>query len=355
MKKKLAIWMGYSEIFNFKNYKNKKMGGSELSALRFIDSFKDEYDIYVFGNSNNKNDIVTINGVHWSILSEYNSTQNKLNVKWDVLIIFRYINFFIYCPHDAKKTILWLEDMVINYYYDGGILPNLGQNLVYNCNYKIDKYVCLSQWHVDNMKKIYPFIENEKYEIIQNPINIPDNLKEDKKIKNKFIYVSDLSRGFEILLDCIIFLQNIFDDIKLVFFRKNELTDNMIEKLKKIKNVTAYGYEPPLKVHQEMITSEYFFYPSIFFETFCCSAVEAQLYECICIYNNIGCLNETIGDRGLSIDYNPKELNYVEKTCSKIIELINNDEIKKKFKEQGKNYALSTKMEKLKEKWNKIF
>ena len=158
MKKTLAIWMGYSESFDFNNYKTKKLGGSEISALHFIDYFKDIYDIYVFSNIPNKEDMKYINGVSWLDLNEY----NNYNIEWDLLIIFRYINFFLYGMHNAKKTILWLEDMVINYYYEGLTLKNSGGIIAYNCYDKIDKVVCLSKWHQDNVKKIYPFIEEKK-------------------------------------------------------------------------------------------------------------------------------------------------------------------------------------------------
>ena len=44
-----------------------------------------------------------------------------------------------------------------------------------------------------------------------------------------------------------------------------------------------------------------------------------QLYHCVCIYNNIGALNTTIGNRGMSIEYNINDIDYVEKTCNDVI------------------------------------
>lgn len=354
MKKKIGIWMGYSEFFNSENYKTKKMGGSELSALRFIEEFKNDYDIYVFGNSNKKEDIKKIDGVFWSIFSEF----EKIIIEFDVLIIFRYINFFIHCSHRAKKTILWLEDMIINYYYNGTQLDSIGKHLTFNCRDKINKVVCLSKWHVSNMKLYYPFIEDSKYEIIENPINLEfyDKNKSliKNKIKNKFIYVSDLTRGFSLLLDCLIKLQDKIPDLSLVFFRCSELNEEMNQKLKKIKNVTAYGYVSNVMVQNEFMTSEYFFYPAIFQETFCCSAVEAQLYECSCIYNNIGCLNETINNRGLQINILPTEKDYIEQTVEKIYEFSKDSDTKQKLIDEGKKYALQTTMSNLRNKWLKI-
>jgi len=356
MKKTLAIWMGYSESFNFNNYKTKKMGGSELSALRFIDYFKDIYDIYVFSSIPDKENMTYIDGVSWLSLKEY----NNYNIKWDFLIIFRYINFFIYAKHNAKKTIIWLEDMVLNYYYEGIVLNNVGSELIYNCYDKIDKIVCLSNWHLNNVKKIYPFIEDKKYEIIENPIDLKFFYKNNfdkksiNKIKNRFVYISDLKRGFNLLLDCLLVLQESFPDISLVFFRSNTLDSEMEEKLKMLYNTKAYGYESSDIVHEELSQAEYFFYPAIFQETSCCSAIEAQLYYCVCIYNNFGCLNETIGNRGLQINHDFTNSEYISKTCAEIVELIVDEKQKLKYIEEGRNYALSVTMENLKNKWLSI-
>lgn len=356
MKKKIAIWTGYSESFNSDNYTTKKMGGSELSLLRFIKEFCNDYDIFVFNCYNFIDNIKIINGVHWTTQSEY----HKYDFEWDILIIFRYINFFLYCKHRAKKTILWLEDMVINYYYSGQIIYDHASHLTFNLYNKIDKFVCLSKWHIQNMKIHYPFIEDKKYQIIKNPVDLEFfynkqlNIKDVDKIKNRFVYVSDLSRGFNLLLDCLIYLQNIYPDISLSFFRSNTLTPDLSEKIKKLNNVFQFGYESTEIVNSEILKAEYFFYPAIFKETFCCSAIEAQLFSCVCIYNNIGCLNETIGDRGLQINHDFNSPNYVEKTCLDIIKLFDNHEAKKLYIMKGKAFALTTDMKNLKNDWLSI-
>ena len=40
-------------------------------------------------------------------------------------------------------------------------------------------------------------------------------------IKNRFIYTSDISRGLDLLIDCLLFIQNTIPDISLVVFRKD--------------------------------------------------------------------------------------------------------------------------------------
>ena len=72
-----------------------------------------------------------------------------------------------------------------------------------------------------------------------------------------------------------------------------------------------------------------FFIQLILWKHFVVVPLSSQLYHCVCIYNNIGALSSTIGDRGLNINYDINNIDYVEKTCNDVMELMKN-EIKKK-------------------------
>ena len=43
--------------------------------------------------------------------------------------------------------------------------------------------------------------------------------------------MSDISRGFDILLDCLLYIQNYIPDISLTVFRSHEFTDEIREKI----------------------------------------------------------------------------------------------------------------------------
>ena len=56
------------------------------------------------------------------------------------------------------------------------------------------------------------------------------------------------------------------------------------------------------------------------------------LFKNICIYNNKGALQETIGkNNGLEINLDIKDPNYIMDTCLQIIKLINNDSQKQNY------------------------
>ena len=88
-----------------------------------------------------------------------------------------------------------------------------------------------------------------------------------------------------------------------------------------------------LKLHNKLLLMNVYkpnisFYPTNFYETFCNCAAEAQLYHTVCIYNSLAGLTSTIGDRGLSLNYDLEDPDYVKKTCNDVINLMN-DESKK--------------------------
>ena len=122
-----------------------------------------------------------------------------------------------------------------------------------------------------------------------------------------------------------------------------------------MNNTIIYGKESQEKIAEECLKAEYFFYPTNFMETFCCCAAEAQLYHCVCIYNNIGALSSTIGDRGLAINYDINSVDYVEKTCKDVMELMNDENQKNIYLNKGFDWAQQLTISKIKKRWLELF
>ena len=178
-----------------------------------------------------------------------------------------------------------------------------------------------------------------------------------KKIKNSFIYFTDLDRGFELLLDCLLYLELFYNDLSLVFFKNHQLTDSMKLKLNKFKTtkIKQYGFVNQDIIFNELTFSEYFFYPLLSHETFCCCAIEAILFKNVCIYNNKGALSDTIGKNGLQINYDIKNNNYIQKTCLDIIQLMNDEKLKKTYIQNALQHIQNKFNDtKIKTKWKQI-
>ena len=345
----LCFYMVYAPSFNGKNYGNKKVYGSEITTIKLADSLTDIYNVYIFIFNLSQEDEIIYNNVHYLNIDKlYNFT----NI--DIMIIVRYINYFIYFKNIAKKTYIWLHDVTVQPAYKGIILESNGDNLLYNLNKSFNKIIVLSDYHLHNNLS-YINLPRNKYFIINNIIDTSYYKPHIPIIKDRFIYTSDISRGLDLLLDCLLYIQNIIPTISLVVFRKNEFTDNIINKLNKLNNVILYDKETQDIVANEYLKAQYFFYPTHFSETFCNAAAEAQLYKTICIYNNIGSLGTTIDDRGLQINHDLNDIHYVEKTSKDVINLMNDTQKKNDYLIRGHEWAKKLDIKYVKNKWIDLF
>ena len=344
----LAFYMGYSESFNGKNYNSKNVFGSEINTIKLAETLTHLYNITIFVNIPESDEIIHNNISYLQL--------NKLNtIKYlDILVIVRYINFFIYYKNQAKKLFIWICDSIINPYYNAIRLDNNAVNLLYNLRHNINGYICLSDWHLSNLQ--FQIKEDiSKLHIIYNPIDLSYYKPNIPIIKNRFIFVPSPDRGLDILLDCLIFMQNTIPDISLVVFRKDDFTESMRNKINKLNNVIVYGKETQDVVANEFLQAEFFFYPANLPETFCNVAVEAQLYRTICIYNYVGGLQTTISGRGFKILYDLNDPNYTIKTSKDIINLMNDTEKKNDYLIKGYEWAKNLDVNIIKDKWIELF
>ena len=340
--------MGYSVGFNGQNYNTKNVFGSEITALKLAESLTDIYDVYIFVNIPLEDEII-YNNVHYLQLYKINDYE-----PFDILIILRYLNYFLYCNHNAKKTYIWITDSIINPMYNGDRLPNNGSFLINNMKNKINGLVFVSEWQAQNSSNVINLNDFNKY-VIPNPLDISYYKDNIVKRPNSFIYTSDPSRGLDILLHCLIYIQKIIPTISLTVFRSNEFDDTIKTLIQKINNVTIFDKVSQQIIADKCLESEYFFYPTNVPETFCNCAAEAQLYHCVCIYNNVGGLSTTVGNRGLPIHSNINDIDYVEKTSTLIIELINNTTKKNTFIDQGHQWAKTLNIHYIKQHWLSLF
>ena len=346
---KLCFYMGYTPPFNGQNYGSQKVYGSEITSIKLAESMTDLYNVYMFVNGLDESEEIIYNGVNYLNKNRLHTFENI-----NIMIVVRYINYFIYFKNKAEKTFIYLHDVTVQPSYDGIILHNNGDQFLYNLRDIYDKLVVLSEYHFNNNYN-YIGIDKSKYNIIPNILDTSFYKPHVEKIKNSFIYMSDISRGFDILLDCLIYIQKYIPDISLVVFRSHEFTDTIKTKIKLLNNTTIYGKESQAKIAEECLKAEYFFYPTNFAETFCNCAAEAQLYHCVCIYNNIGALNTTIGNRGLQIKYSINDIDYIEKTCKDVMSLMKNKQKKMDYILRGHHWAKQLDIKYVKNMWLELF
>ena len=95
--------MGYSPSFNGLNYGSKKVYGSEITTIKLAETLTDIYNVYIFIFNLSDEDQIIHNNVHYLNFDKINTFNNI-----DIMIVVRYINYFIYYKNIAKKTYIWL-------------------------------------------------------------------------------------------------------------------------------------------------------------------------------------------------------------------------------------------------------
>ena len=354
-KETLAIYTGYTPPFNGENYHSRNIFGSENSAIKLAESMVDKYNVIIFVFN-----LADIKEESYSNNVYYLDSRRIHDFKsFDILIILRFINYFIYFKNKSKKTYLWIHDLILNPIYDGKRLPHQGLNLLENVKNNIDGFVILSESHKENLvnTNIANAYNNKiPYTIIPNSLEMKYYKDNVPKIKNRFIYSSDPARGLKVLLECYSVLKKRIPSSSLVIFRKKNISKELMNIIEDLEGITLYDKVSQEELALEMLKSEYFFYPTTFSETFCNCAAEAQLYKCVCIYNNVGSLNTTIGDRGLEVNINNDSIDdYKIRATNAIIDLMNDEEKKEDFIKRGFEWAKTLDINNIKNRWLNLF
>ena len=83
--------MGYTPSFNGENYGSKKIYGSEITSIKLAESLTDIYNVYMFVNGLDESEEIIYNGVNYLNKNRLHTFENI-----NIMIVVRYINYFIY-------------------------------------------------------------------------------------------------------------------------------------------------------------------------------------------------------------------------------------------------------------------
>jgi predicted O-methyltransferase YrrM len=109
-------------------------------------------------------------------------------------------------------------------------------------------------------------------------------------------------------------------------------------------NIKCYGWVSKTELAEAWKTSEYWFYPCTFMETFCLTAVEAALSKTLAISNGLAALQNTVGDRGICIEGDVTTLEWQEKALEALFEIMDSSNIEKKNNLISNNYKWASQM-----------
>jgi len=331
--KKILFYVGYS----LPHYKWNKtisltspMGGSEKALSYLIDLFPKCYDIYVCGDVVEEQ-VDNIHFIHSDKLKELVEKNEFHSV-----IMSRYIELIINHKFKCYNLYIWVHDRIIR---SLSFTNNDAVEIINNCIDKIDGCICLTNWHKEYISKLYSIPELQpKIFTINNGIEINNFPKPDTKIKNTFIYTSRSERGLKRVLELWESLSKNITDAHLSISSYNVFPDPinkddiMIEReIKKYSNITHLGRLNEKELYSLMNRSEYWLYPSDFYETSCITAMEMLKSRVICLYYPIGGVVDTINNHGVKL--------VKDQEVNQILSLIHDDKHKQKMVIEGEKYA----------------
>ena len=138
----ILIYLGYMSIIDPTTKQlMPECYGSELAAINLANKLSDRYQVY-FVTKNLQKHRIELNG----IVHTTTSYLEEMPEFWivDILIISRYINYFIECHYQYRQLYLWISDVQLQNAFDGIKLTNKGSHLLHNNLDQINQIVVLS-------------------------------------------------------------------------------------------------------------------------------------------------------------------------------------------------------------------
>lgn len=259
--------------------------GSEIMLIGLAEALsRRDWKVVVFGKVTNR----THKGVEYQHLDGYRYFLRRYYV--DALIVSRYGRNMVYYP-SVMRVYLWLHDLI----------PQ-GESFQTHAE-KFKGILCLSEWH----KRFFSSEYNFPLELIhstRNAINPKEFEQPLEKEPFRFIYVSEARRGLNHLLDLIPKIKSKYPETTLHIFSQ-DVPAPLLKKIRLIPYVHLHPRVTHARMIQEFLKSDFWLYPTEWRETYCISALEAQMARVLCICSSVGALPETVGDRGIVINAKP--------------------------------------------------
>jgi hypothetical protein len=337
---------GGFEAWTGKDIQYKGVGGSETYVIEMAKYIQEmgQFNVIVFCKCVNNE---VFENVEYRKLMDFYDFITKETIH--TCIISRYSEYVpvSLISENIENVYLLLHDLIPS----GKVIPRTD---------KLKRIFCLSNWHVEYFTNIFPTLKD-----ITVPFNYGIDFKlflfnNSFKIPYKFIYSSFAHRGLLPLLQMwprIIARYpsaslHIHCDVEnnwVNAMRPDEmkLIKNLLNEYKNIENINIFyhGWTDKKALAENWASSDIWFYPCTFLETFCLTALEAAITKTFAITREFGALKDTVGDRGVFLDskelFDPYTQEWQDKTIDKLFEVIENKELKEELVEKNYNWAIN--------------
>jgi glycosyltransferase involved in cell wall biosynthesis len=297
MSKNIFIFAGYApSAYNGENYQTAEgCRGSEIALVKLAEELAKNNNVTVGYAPIIEGHYNGVNYISWEKIQNF-LFSNKI----DVLIVSRYLNFFLEFVNTAEKTFLWLHDYYALPWWNGTALPHTGKAVLLNQWNNINGIVTLSKWHAKYVKDFYKPTDPNKVEIIGNAIT-PSKFEPfdiDKKVNNRFIFTS-ANGGLDEAINVFRRYHSIESSAELHIFNNIE---KVKEEHKDVPGVILRGIVPNDQLIQELLKAEFWIYPAEVNETYCISALEARMAGCMPVVKPLGGMTDVLKEYFLHVD-----------------------------------------------------
>lgn len=301
--KGIAIFLGPGwEFWTPTDIEAKGIGGSETAAHRLaVELAAQGHFVTVYGPEKGIYD-----GVVYRDYRAFDPDEGR-----DVVIYSRELAPLAARPN-AEKVYLWCHDIG---YGEGQFTPEIAD--------RVDGIVLMSEWQRGWWTEHYPWLDQEKLVVIGNAIKPYDVTAE--RVPHRFVYTSSPDRGLDDILYSWPFIRDMWPDAELHVYYGWQYLDAGAPQLRQYKQwildaarhlegVYLHGRIGQQALAEEFAKAQFWLYPSIlprtserrigqdFHETFCISALEAQMYGAIPVTRNVGALSERFTDARVFVD-----------------------------------------------------
>jgi glycosyltransferase involved in cell wall biosynthesis len=312
--------MGTPEDWSPREFESSGLGGSETAVIRLSEELANSgAAVTVFGR---------IDDDQFYRRVRYRRQERFLPaVHHDIFVAWRSPELIDLAPN-ASLRVLWLHD------------TDRGESLTPERAAKFDKIICLTQWHKNHLLETYPFLPAEKLVIIPNGVDVERFNDLVKRDPYRVIYSSSPDRGLDIILEHIwpkvvakvpqatlhtYYGWNNYDKF-LHLPGMREYREKVMNLLNSSRGVVQHGRVSQKELAKAFQESAVWLYPTYFTETYCITAVEAQMGGAIPVTNRLAALNETVVS-GIDIPGDVHDPQVQASYASAVIDLLGRDDL----------------------------
>lgn len=342
----VVIYTGLSPSFHGAHL-DQPVYGSELAAIQLAEALVSQFKLRVLVSC--EMGTITDSVSHQGVTYLHHNQLHTLTFR--TLIISRFIwilnESWLITRLTDNPTIrlwIWVHDARTHEWSPHGKLPHDSRVLFRNILPRVEKVICVSEWHREWMTYWSGAMSEElwSFRVCPNGLTSVNHAETLPRQQGRFIWASNPNRGLSTLLTLLSHPKwNIILpqwSLHIYFHEMPRDIQSIIDCHPQKRNIHFHGRVHPHTLQTEFNRSDYFLYPLKGHETFCINALEAQRQGCITIVPNSTGLRTSV-QRGILVEGEPETDGWKEAVLGILADLEGNPSKKETIRQQASEWA----------------